>query len=205
MGNWSATVVNACGRLIFLFISHIGRLKIHAQFENITYRVSHFWPGKSACPSAATNFAERHCRILQSLSWLTQSYQWHSESRAKARQHMCPLKQFFLLPYSHQCLTATALSLGLKWRAFCDAEGDPSVTSIVRVQFFSIVVFFSYRMFACSKFIQSLRILLKECHNYGLANLPVPQQYSVLLRDKVESSKAYEEGEKGKIVSPLLD
>ena len=84
MGNWSVTVVNACGRLIFLFISHIGRLKIHAQFENITYRVSHFWPGKSACPSAATNFAERHCRILQSLSWLTQSYQWHSESKGKA-------------------------------------------------------------------------------------------------------------------------
>ena len=174
MGNWSVTVVNACGRLIFLFISHIGRLKIHAQFENITYRVSHFWPGKSACPSAATNFAERHCRILQSLSWLTQSYQWHSESRAKARQHMCPLKQFFLLPYSHQYLTATALSRsqvkGFLWRwrgPFSDLNQAGA--------FFGVVVFFSYRMFACSKFIQSLRILLKECHNYDLANLTVLQ------------------------------
>ena len=43
------------------------------------------------------------------------------------------------------------------------------------------------------------------CHDYGLANPPVPQWYPVLLRDNVESSKAYQEAETGGIVSPLLD
>ena len=36
-----------------------------------------------------------------------------------------------------------------------------------------------------------LEILLAECHIFGLANRPAPQRQTILLRDIVESSKAF--------------